>query len=70
MTNGEHDNHICDTLILNLRGKSTLIRKYQHITNTPPLLALGTEPMLEANNIVYCCDFQLVELGAANVVNS
>ena len=49
MTNGEHDNHICDTLILNLRGKSTLIRKYQHITNTHPLLVLGIVPMLEAN---------------------
>ena len=49
MTNGEHDNHICDTLILNLRGKSMLIRKYQHSTNTPPLLVLGTVPILEAN---------------------
>ena len=30
--NGEHDDHISDTLVLNLRGKSMLIRKYQHST--------------------------------------
>ena len=30
-----------------------LIRKYQHSTNTHPLLVLGTVPILEANNRMY-----------------
>ena len=47
MTNGEHDNHICDTLILNLRGKSTLIRKYQHITNSSSRVVVERYDRLE-----------------------